>query len=174
MIIDSSEWEKRPSIGQQTNDDVKPTLLVFSANHPDSLQKLTEKYRDYIDRSSVSLRDLAYTLGVRREHMLYKSFGITDGMSFEASSTTKSDSTLVPAFVFTGQGAQWPRMGKELIADYDSFRADIRKMDISLSQLKHAPSWKIEGLFPFQQYRLLRIMLIHHRRATQTWDRKLA
>jgi acyl transferase domain-containing protein len=34
-------------------------------------------------------------------------------------------------------------MGKELMEDYESFRADMQKMDDSLAQLKHTPSWKI-------------------------------
>jgi malonyl CoA-acyl carrier protein transacylase/SAM-dependent methyltransferase len=120
-----------------------PTLLVFSANHPTSLEKTLEQYHALVAEGSVSLRDLSYTLGARRDHMTHKAFAIADGKSFDASPATKSSSSPPPAFVFTGQGAQWPTMGKELMEDYESFRADMQKMDDSLAQLKHAPSWKI-------------------------------
>jgi acyl transferase domain-containing protein len=127
-----------------------PALLVFSAQHAASVQGSIEKYQNYLLNNSVLLKDVAYTLGAHRVHMLYKAFGIAnapDNIPFEASPVTKSNSSPVLAFVFTGQGAQWPEMGKELIEDYDTFRADIRAMDAALKQLKQAPSWKIEGLF---------------------------
>jgi acyl transferase domain-containing protein len=120
-----------------------PTLLVFSANHPTSFEKTLEQYHALVAEGSVSLRNLSYTLGARRDHMTHKAFAIADGKSFDASPATKSSSSPPPAIVFTGQGAQWPTMGKELMEDYESFRADMQKMDDSLAQLKHAPSWKI-------------------------------
>lgn len=146
MIVDSAASFKKPiSSLKQRSNRMAPSLLVFSANHPASLQNGIENIQSFLTDNMVSLTDVAYTLGARREHMLFKAFGITSGRSFEPSSVTKSNSSLVPAFVFTGQGAQWPEMGKDLMKDYESFRADIRKMDTSLSQLKQAPLWKIEG-----------------------------
>ena len=150
VILDSAEEYLGKAVLLPSSDraeDNTPRLLPFSANHTNSLQKLLEKYQTFISRSNVSVRDLAYTLGARREHMLFKAFGVTNGRSFEVSTVTKSNASLVPAFVFTGQGAQWPQMGKELMANYDDFRADIRTMDQTLSQLKQVPLWKIEGKF---------------------------
>ena len=120
-------------------------LLVLSANSQVSLEKSIKKHREMLAKGDVPLRDLAYTLGSRRDHMLYRAFAITSGRSFDASPIIKSGGSKSCAFVFTGQGAQWPEMGKELMEDYDSFRADIREMDRSLSNLKQAPLWRIEG-----------------------------
>lgn len=128
----------------QSQDEIE-RLLVISANNQASLEKNIENHREFVNRGDVSLRDIAYTLGSRRDHMLYRVFATTSGRSFEASPIVKSTGSKSCAFVFTGQGAQWPEMGKELMQDYDSFRADIREMDHSLSQLKQAPAWKIEG-----------------------------
>jgi acyl transferase domain-containing protein len=122
---------------------------VFSARDPTSLDKLVESYKEFLECTSIPLKNIAYTLGSRREHMLFRTSAVTSGESFQVPPSIKSNLPLVPALVFTGQGAQWPEMGKELIADYDSFREDIRKMDRSLSQLKQAPSWKLEGLYRF-------------------------
>jgi acyl transferase domain-containing protein len=94
------------------------------------------------------LRDLAYTLGARRQYLPYRAFAITDGSApFEVSITSskRTDSRPPPLFVFTGQGAQWPGMGKELMADYASFLHDIRVMDSTLRKLKLPPEWSIEG-----------------------------
>lgn len=50
-------------------------------------------------------------------------------------------------FVFTGQGAQWAGMGKELLQDFVDFHADIKAMDSALAQLPDGPPWTIEGTF---------------------------
>jgi acyl transferase domain-containing protein len=147
-IVESAA-EYRHRIGLITAPPVEeiPRLLVLSANHPDSLTKMIGKYREFVADSSVSRRDVAYTLGVRREHMLHKAFAVIDGSAFDISPIIKSNANRAAAFVFTGQGAQWPEMGKELMEHYDSFHADIKRMDESLAELKQAPPWRIKGLF---------------------------
>ncbi|GKT75184.1 LOW QUALITY PROTEIN: polyketide synthase [Colletotrichum tofieldiae] len=45
---------------------------------------------------------------------------------------------------FTGQGAQWPRMGAELMAYYPSFHRTIQVLDMTLRDLDNAPEWTIE------------------------------
>lgn len=47
--------------------------------------------------------------------------------------------------IFSGQGAQWPEMGRELILQAPNFREDIREMDNTLQTLTHRPEWTIEG-----------------------------
>jgi acyl transferase domain-containing protein len=47
--------------------------------------------------------------------------------------------------IFSGQGAQWPEMGKDLIQIDPRFREDIRAMDDILQSLNYPPDWKIDG-----------------------------
>lgn len=49
-------------------------------------------------------------------------------------------------FVFTGQGAQWARMGAELMAYYPSFLKSIRQLDAVLEDLDDCPDWTLEDL----------------------------
>ena len=49
------------------------------------------------------------------------------------------------AMVFSGQGAQWPGMGRDLIRSNKAFLDDIRTMDRILGTLSHPPEWTIEG-----------------------------
>lgn len=48
--------------------------------------------------------------------------------------------------VFSGQGAQWAGMGRELILSDKRFREDIEVMDSILQSLNDPPTWSILGL----------------------------
>jgi acyl transferase domain-containing protein len=123
------------------------SLLLFSANHPESLRAIIQNYENYLEKHADSINDLAYTLSQRREHLKYRSFCVTDGsVPFEVSPQTKSQVPSQVAFVFTGQGAQWIHMGRQLMADYPSFLVNIKSMDVVLQKLEHAPLWSIEGI----------------------------
>jgi len=70
---------------------------------------------------------------------------VTDGNStFETSNSGKPKKTPQLTFVFTGQGAQWGGMGKELMSDFPSFRSDIRLLNDALRKLPDPPPWSIE------------------------------
>ncbi|KAF4841408.1 Highly reducing polyketide synthase FUM1 [Colletotrichum siamense] len=58
-------------------------------------------------------------------------------------SVASSDEPKTLVFVFNGQGAQWPTMGKNLILKNAVFRRCIRDLDGVLRKLK--PAWTIEG-----------------------------
>lgn len=122
-----------------------PQLLLLSAKSASSLNRKAEEIKKYLqDRPSVT-PDLAYTLAMRREHMQHRAFALAEeGVvpSFEKFQSS-CPSTV---FVFTGQGAQWPGMGKDLISRSERFRESIRTMNRALQGLKNAPEWNIEGM----------------------------
>ena len=127
--------------------NTRPHLLVFSANHPESLRRSVTAYQQWIPSNLSALPDLAHTLGARREHLAHKAFCVTDGKgNLEISPFTKSKSIPQVVFVFTGQGAQWAKMGIELLDDYPEFCKDLRAMDDTLARLPDPPSWTIEGM----------------------------
>jgi acyl transferase domain-containing protein len=140
-------------LGCRAGDEItesieKRRLLVFSANHADSLQQSIASYSDYLQSNPGTTKNLAYTLACRREHLVHRTFLITNGsgdpLSFP-SMRIKPGTKL--AMVFTGQGAQWPRMGKELMEQNNTFGKAIRRMDKILSSLSEPAPWKIEGTF---------------------------
>ena len=125
----------------------RPELLVFSANHAEPLKNLTESYSEYLGKNDVSLQDLAYTLNMRRNHMTHRCYSVTSGTDkMEYSPTIRSGAPPMMIFVFTGQGAQWAEMGKELFTHYPTYCEDIRAMDRVLAKCPHPPSWTIEGV----------------------------
>lgn len=107
---------------------------------------MQQNYQEYAAQHPDRLTDLAYTLAHRREHLPVRGFCITRG-NYE-------DAVIPPpiagppqrkiAFVFTGQGAQWPQMGKELLEAYPEVLRDIKEMDKLLQQQDNPPEWRLE------------------------------
>lgn len=120
-------------------------LLAFSAHSEASLNQITSKYEDVVKSESVELSDLAYTLGARRLHRNFRSFCVTDGTTYMPVPPCTSADFKGLLFIFTGQGAQWAGMGRDLMENFPSYKKDIQQMDCWLAQTKHAPSWSIEG-----------------------------
>ncbi|THC90671.1 hypothetical protein EYZ11_009864 [Aspergillus tanneri] len=46
-------------------------------------------------------------------------------------------------FVFTGQGAQWPQMGLELLASFPLARSCVERLDTVLQRLPNRPTWSL-------------------------------
>ncbi|KAB8234043.1 polyketide synthase module [Aspergillus alliaceus] len=124
-------------------------ILCFSANDEKSL-------KDYIKRISqhfcdpnvhVRLRDVAYTLNVRRSQLFHRGYLITKqshNLNFE--SVVRGKKSICPpkvGFVFTRQGAQWPEMGRELLKAFPVARMCIKRLDAVLRGLPDPPSWSL-------------------------------
>ncbi|EGE05508.1 fatty acid synthase S-acetyltransferase [Trichophyton equinum CBS 127.97] len=127
-----------------------PRLLTVSAKNSDQLKERVKIVTDYLNEDVSKLHDLAYTLGVRREHLSHRAFIIAqpdqliNSVDFHIGQNKSSGL----AFVFTGQGAQWPGMGKDLLDSFPSARKDIQTLDKVLQDLPDGPNWSIEGIRP--------------------------
>ena len=128
-------------------EEGQQSLLLFSAYSAGSLEAQIDAFRDYVKGSNVTLRDLAYTLANRREQKPHRAYAVTGDISSLQASATQAVQKSPPrvAWIFTGQGAQWPEMGAELIDTNATFRATIRKLDKFLMSLPTSPPWTIEG-----------------------------
>jgi len=129
-------------------------LLLFSANGDASLSTQIHKHEDYVRTTPARNQDIAYTRAVRREHLPHRAFAILDNGELTGGvGAAKAPPEPPPVtMIFSGQGAQWPQMGKELIQTDINFRKDISRMDDILQKLVHPPAWKLlgtSGRFPF-------------------------
>ncbi|KAL4902087.1 hypothetical protein BDW74DRAFT_187059 [Aspergillus multicolor] len=122
-------------------------LLLVSAHNERALQDRISHITQYAATHPSRLRDLAHTLATRREHFPHRAVAVLK--TTQVSQEVPAFSTFSPAaspttiFVFTGQGAQWPGMGKRLLSTYSQFADDIDCMDKALQALPDAPDWRL-------------------------------
>ncbi|KAL8903861.1 MAG: hypothetical protein Q9207_003659 [Kuettlingeria erythrocarpa] len=119
------------------------SLFVFSSKDQAGIQRLAASYSETLQEIGLGkasrhyFNDLAYTLSERRSHFDFRtsfvastlaelsaqlSQGLSKGLS-KPKRSSRQDNNLV--FVFTGQGAQWPAMGRQLLSNavfYNSLR----------------------------------------------------
>lgn len=73
---------------------------------------------------------------------------VTNGVIEIVSQPVNPKSTKSPniVMVFTGQGAQWPQMGRELLRSNKTFKASIRALDAHLQTIAgEKPQYSIEA-----------------------------
>ena len=129
----------------------RPFLLPFSAHNKATLKSNIDAHGKVANR--YSLLDLSYTLANRRSQLSSRAFAVAShanlDSTFEAHGgfhfAEKKKTTRV-GFVFTGQGAQWARMGSELMTYYPSFLRSIRILDRALEDLRDPPEWSLEDV----------------------------
>lgn len=131
----------------------KPYLFLLSANDRESLSKSAVLIAEYVNEHPVYffpdvLRSLAFTLGQRRTLLPWKvAVQATDQndlvrkLKDVALTPTRSVEQPRIGFVFTGQGAQWPKMGTQLYYAYPTYASAVRKADDVLTSL--GASWSL-------------------------------
>lgn len=126
----------------------RPYTLVVSANDAVSLKAATKSLVDHLlnPRVKVDLKDLAYTLSERRTGLWHRAFLSTRTTQIDEQDFTFGKRTGRPAkfaFVFTGQGAQWPQMGNELLQFFPWTRAILEELNEVLQAQTDPPKWSL-------------------------------
>ncbi|PVH97742.1 hypothetical protein DM02DRAFT_684379 [Periconia macrospinosa] len=116
-----------------------PLLIALTAESTESLSKVVQDVESWASAQSVSeelFEDLAFTLVSRRAPMRHRiafpARSIEDVVSkLQGFKPPRDPSYLQPRllFVFTGQGAQWYAMGRELMGIQSPFQTSLLKSD---------------------------------------------
>ncbi|OTA97786.1 hypothetical protein M434DRAFT_26522 [Hypoxylon sp. CO27-5] len=132
-------------------------LFVWSAADQKATVRMVEAYQKYLEKEVSNseipqgyLRALADTLSQRRSLHSWRTFAIAgsvpqlvDQLMIGTTTPILSASNPKVAFVFTGQGAQWVGMGRQLFS-YPVFRDSILDADRFLHTI--GCSWKASDL----------------------------
>lgn len=120
-------------------------LVVLSANSEKSLSNVISDLKQWLasdQGSRVSFDDLAYTLTFRRSKLPWRCAVVASSQKELASALEdpklrqfRAAKEVGVAFVFTGQGAQWFAMGRELLINSTVFRSSITSCNDSLKGL---------------------------------------
>ncbi|KAJ0302188.1 hypothetical protein COL516b_007239 [Colletotrichum fioriniae] len=139
----SSETETTSSI---IAEEPSSKLFVLSANDQEGVKRNVGRMIGYlatkISGQPLSMTDLAFTLSSKRTTLPWKSFAIASDINslYQSLETVhavvRSSNSSVPgvAFVFTGQGAQYFKMGKGLSV-YKAFRDSMLRSETILKSL---------------------------------------
>ncbi|APA10781.1 hypothetical protein sscle_07g055510 [Sclerotinia sclerotiorum 1980 UF-70] len=119
-------------------------ILVFSAQDENGIKRLESAYNDHwsqMNKDELSdsyMSRLSYTLGNRRSALLWRSFATVNskndlitGIKFSRAVRALPRARL--AFCFTGQGAQWYAMGRDIQAPI--FKQSLRELSELLTDM---------------------------------------
>ncbi|KAI0384272.1 putative polyketide synthase [Hypomontagnella monticulosa] len=127
-------------------------LVCLSAHDKATLKKVMADVA--VVASDYYAIDLAHTLNIHRTMFEHRAFVILregqEPSSFDSaavqSGIKSAKDEIEVAFIFTGQGAQWPGMGRIAMREFPSFLDTIQRLDRVLAKLRPAPPYKIADI----------------------------
>ena len=125
-------------------------LLALSAQSPAALRALAERWVQFLEVADAPLASICATAGARRSHYSHRlaltgetttqmQARVEGWLRGDAVSSVVAGDRVSPggariAFVFSGQGPQWPRMGRELAESEPVFRDTLADLDARFSR----------------------------------------
>jgi acyl transferase domain-containing protein/SAM-dependent methyltransferase/acyl carrier protein len=130
-------WEEEPK--KKKSGDGSDLVLVLSARTEEALNEQARQYAQYLETSSEAKEDIAYTAAVGRvsfEERLVVGAGdwaaklkeFVEGKSSRGWWRGQGRERKKIAFLYSGQGAQYAGMGRELYREQPVFRAEMERL----------------------------------------------
>ncbi|NEQ95268.1 MAG: acyltransferase domain-containing protein [Cyanothece sp. SIO2G6] len=143
--------EEAPEVVHKKRDaQAEPShyLLTLSAKSEPSLRVLVSQYKDYISHSNNNLGDICFSTHTSRTHLDHRLALVastSDQIAQQLSSWQKqpvnkvSQATKRVAVLFTGQGAQYVNMARELYQTQPIFKQTLDRCNESLNAYLDQP-----------------------------------
>ncbi|KAK8054463.1 polyketide synthase [Apiospora phragmitis] len=134
----------------------RPYLVPLTAHNDKAAKRRVSDILQYIQSNEeITVVDVAHSYSVRRSMQQSRSFAIGRDLESLAQAlqnpkpVSKWTSPVGDApkigFVFTGQGAQWHAMGRQLLEESALFRQTVERCDSILAKLPDRPEWTCKG-----------------------------
>lgn len=138
--------------GENGESESESKILVVSARNEIACQHMVSNLKNYLQNrrsmeASALLKNLSYTLGERRTSFPWVAAHLVrvQGNSLESVIHALDSTSFTPVrthsrrprigMVFSGQGAQWYAMGRELIDTYPIFKASLQEAEWHLKAI---------------------------------------
>lgn len=159
-----SDGENTEVNGSSISSDAVHFLFVLTANVKTTVRSQMSALKLYLDKkhgywTQKDMSNLAFTLCQRRSLLVWR-IGLAASTAeclaaqLESTLIAPSRATKQPklGFVFTGQGANWYGMGRELFQAYPVFSSTITMAEKHLASL--GAQWSLIGLCSLQPFGL--------------------
>ena len=145
------EAPNRPTENRESNSSSSPTIITLSARNEDALFELAHQYAEALQQDeSISVADVGWTSNTARSHFEYRSAAVARDRTTaiaalkalargsDNANTAQGHSKRSPriAWQFTGQGSQFPGMGRGLYDSQPVFKSAIDECDQQLQKLR--------------------------------------
>ncbi|TRW90769.1 non-ribosomal peptide synthetase/type I polyketide synthase [Candidatus Methylobacter oryzae] len=149
--------EEAPTSEVETISEERPQhILALSANSDDGLRELAQRYISHLKfNPEQSFADVCYTTNLSRIDLPHRLHVVAESsleaqqlLSAATSTATRTRIKKAPkvAFLFTGQGSQYPDMGRQLFETQPTFRRALCRCDEILRAYLDIPL--LEILYP--------------------------
>lgn len=157
MVLERVPFTQRGPKKDADLQDDKPgrKLFVLTAHDRGALETIMKRLVIYLEQRPEMFQkdlmsDVAYTLCQRRSLLPWRvaisalrSFDLIEAINRQKATPGKEGESLRLGYIFTGQGAQWYGMGRELYDQYPVFADAIECADACLRAL--GASWSLLG-----------------------------
>lgn len=130
--------EEAPAVPPPVNEIERPRhLLALSAKSEVALRQQAVRFADHLQSHELSLADACFTANAGRRHFAHRLAVTAESMDelianlrgAKPEGATPAEDTRSVAFLFTGQGSQYPGMALELWRTEPGFRKNLSLSD---------------------------------------------
>jgi acyl transferase domain-containing protein len=152
--VASNGYTNGNSKGDRSN--LKSRVITLSAKDEQAALDMASNLKEYLETVNVASEEsffdnLAYTLGQRRTALTWAAAhpaesvaGLVKALEVGKFKPARKSEAPKISFVFTGQGAQWHAMGRELIEAYPVFKNTLLEAEVCLRDF--GCKWSLIGM----------------------------